>query len=39
MDKLGKIPAPRKVEEIPGGYRVDDAEAKAVSYYYGLEPK
>ena len=39
MDKPGKMPAPRKVEEIPGGYRVDDAVGKDVAYCYGLEPK
>ncbi len=39
MDKPGKMPAPRKVEEIPGDNRVNDAEGKAVAYSYGLGPK
>ena len=33
------MPAPWKVEEIPGGYRVDDAEEKAFAYCYGLDPR
>ena len=37
--KPSKMPAPWKVEQIPGGYRVDDAEWKAVAYYYGLDPR
>ena len=39
MSKPRKMPAPWKVEEIPGGYRVDDAERNAVAYYYGLDPR
>ena len=39
MNKPRKMPAPWKVEEIPGGYRVDDAEGKAPAYCYGLEPR
>ena len=39
MDKPRKMPAPWKVEEIPGGYRVDDAEGKSVAYCYGLDPR
>ena len=27
------------VAEIPGGFRVDDAEGKAVAYTYGLDPR
>ena len=34
-----KMPAPRSVKRIPGGYRVDDAEGKSVAYYYGLDPR
>jgi len=37
--KPRKMPAPWKVEQIPGGYRVDDAERKAVAYYYRLDPR
>ncbi len=37
--KPSKMPAPWKVEQIPGGYRVDDAERKAVAYYYDLDPR
>ena len=37
--KPRKMPAPWKVEQIPGGYRVDDAEGKAVAYCYGLDPR
>ena len=39
MTNPRKMPAPWKVEEIPGGYRVDDAEGKAVAYCYGLDPR
>ena len=39
MDNPPKMPAPWKVEEIPGGYRVDDAEGKSVAYCYGLDPR
>ena len=39
MDKPRKMPAPWKVVEIPGGYRVDDADGKSVAYCYGLDPR
>ena len=39
MTKLREMPALWKVEEIPGGYRVNDAEGKAVAYCYGLDPR
>ena len=39
MDKPRKMPAPWKVEEIPGGYRVDDAVGKSVAYCYGQDPR
>ena len=39
MTKPRKMPPPWTVVEIPGGYRVDDAEAKAVAYCYGLDPR
>ena len=31
--------APWIVVDIPGGYRVDDAEGKALAYIYGLDAK
>ena len=30
---------PWTVVEIPGGFRVDDADGKALAYCYGLEPR
>jgi len=33
------FPTPWKVVEIPGGFRIDDAEEKAVAYTYGLDPR
>jgi len=39
MTKPRKMPAPWKVEEIPGGYRVDDAEGKAVAHCYCLDSR
>ena len=39
MTKTRKMPAPWTVEHIPGGFRVDDAEGKAVAYCYGLDPR
>ncbi len=31
--------APWTVGVIPGGFRVDDADGKALAYDYGLEPR
>jgi hypothetical protein len=39
MNKSRKMPAPWSVEEIPGGYPVDDAEGKAVAYCIVLDPR
>jgi len=39
LTKPRKMPAPWTVEHIPGGFRVDDAEGKAVAYCYGLDPR
>ena len=33
------MPAPWTVERIPGGFRVDDAEGKALAYCYGLSER
>ena len=33
------MPPPWIVVEIPGGFRVDDAEGKSLAYCYGLEPR
>ena len=33
------MPPPRAVVEIPGGFRVDDADGKSLAYCYGLEPR
>ena len=33
-----KMPPPWTVVEMPGGFRVDDADGKALAYCYGLEP-
>ena len=33
------MPPPWTVVEIPGGFRVDDADGKALAYCYGLEPR
>ncbi len=33
-----KMPAPWIVSVIPGGFRVDDADGKALAYFYGLGP-
>ena len=33
------MPPPWAVVEIPGGFRVDDADGKALAYVYGLDPK
>ena len=33
------MPAPWTVVEIPGGFRVDDADGKALAYCYGLPPE
>ena len=38
MTKPRKMPARWTVEVIPGGYRVDDAEGKALAYCFGLPP-
>ncbi len=32
------MPTPWTVTEIPGGFRVDDADGKSVAYCYGLPP-
>ena len=37
--KPRRMPAPWTVVEIPGGFRVDDAEGKAVAYVYGLDAR
>ena len=34
-----RLPAPWTVVDIPGGFRVDDADGKALAYVYGLDPK
>ena len=39
MTKPRKMPPPWIVVEIPGGFRVDDAEGKSLAYCYGLEPR
>ena len=39
MTKPRKMPPPWAVVEIPGGFRVDDADGKALAYCYGLEPR
>jgi hypothetical protein len=39
MTKPRKMPPPWAVVEIPGGFRVDDAEGKSLAYCYGLEPR
>jgi len=39
MNKPRKMPAPWELEEIPVGYRVDNAEGKSVAYFYGLDPR
>ena len=33
------MPPSWTVVEIPGGYRVDDADGKALAYVYGLDRK
>ncbi len=38
MTKPRKMPRPWAVVETPGGFRVDDADGKALAYCYGLEP-
>ena len=32
-----RFPAPWKVERIPGGYKVLDAEGQSLAYVYGVE--
>ena len=39
MSKPRRFPKLWRVVEIPGGFRVDDAEGKAVAYTYGLDPR
>ena len=39
MTKPRKMPPPWAVVEIPGGFRVDDAEGKSLADRYGLEPR
>ena len=39
MTKPRKMPASGTVVEIPGGFRVNDAEGKSLAYCYGLEPR
>ena len=39
MTKPRKMPPPWTVVEIPGGYRVDDADGKALACVYGLDRK
>lgn len=35
MTTRRRFPAPWQVEEMPGGYKVVDAEGRALSYVYG----
>ena len=39
MNRPRKLPKPWTVAEIPGGFRIDDADGKAVAYTYGLDPR
>ena len=39
MNKPRKFPKPWTVAEVPGGFRNDDAEGKAVASTYGLDPR
>lgn len=39
MTKPRRLPAPWNVAEIPGGFRINDAEGKAVAYVYGFDPR
>ena len=38
MTRPRKMPAPWTDEVIPGGFRSDDPDGKAVAYCYGLAP-
>ena len=39
MNRPRRFPTPWTVREIAGGFRIDDAEGKAVAYTYGLDPQ
>ena len=39
MNRPRRFPTPWTVREIPGGFRIDDAQGKAVAYTYGLDPR
>ena len=39
MNTPRKMPASWTATEIPGGFRVDDADGKALAYCYGLPPE
>jgi hypothetical protein len=34
-----RFPPPRTVEEIPGGYKVKDANGQSLAYVYGRETR
>ncbi len=34
-----RFPAPRKVQQIPGGYKVLDASGQSLAYVYGRKTK
>ena len=36
---MRRFPAPRSVEQIPGGYKVLDANGQSLAYVYGRETK
>jgi len=39
MTKPRRLPPPWTVLEIRGGFRIEDADGKAVAYVYGLDPR